>query len=159
MLTIDVTPETDALLVQLASFAESEHHLRLTGSHDTICAEEAVPRMEYRVEHGLVEERVPHPLGDDDVDLFVAFRQLDVFHLAADDAAMLSVRQSSSRHNDLRDDILEFIVLNNLFRLLGDVAGVHREYMFCTRFGGEQGEDTSSAADVHDHCVFEKVLI
>ena len=46
-----------------------------------------VPCVEYCVEHGLVEEAVSHPLGDDDVHLLNG--QNDLLHLAPDDGDLV----------------------------------------------------------------------
>ncbi len=93
-LTVHIAPEADALLEELSSLAQSEHHLSLAGGHDATRAEEAIACVEHRVQHRLVQQSVAHPLGHNDVDLVVAFGQLDVFHLPADDAA--SLRQSGN---------------------------------------------------------------
>ena len=42
------------------------------------------PGIKHGFEHGLVEETVTHPFGDDDVDLLDPFGQGDFFHLAFD---------------------------------------------------------------------------
>jgi len=41
----------------------------LVGEHETAGGEPLVPRIQNGVQHGLVEEAVAHPLGDDDVHL------------------------------------------------------------------------------------------
>ena len=43
-----------------------------------------IPGVKDGLEHGLIEETVPHPFGDDDVDLLDSVRKTDFFHFAFD---------------------------------------------------------------------------
>ena len=46
--------------------------------HQTVGCQPLVPRIEHGVKHGLVEEAVAHPLGDDDVHLVHSLGQADL---------------------------------------------------------------------------------
>ena len=86
MLTVDVVPEPDAIFEELSGLAQSELHLSLAGRHDAVITQETVPSVQDGIQHGLVQQGVAHPFGDDDVDLLEAFGERDVLDFPADDA-------------------------------------------------------------------------
>ena len=66
---------------------ECDVHLGPVGHEYAAGPQPLVARVDDRVEHGLVEQEVAHPLGDDDVDLL--HRQLDLLHQSVEDGDLV----------------------------------------------------------------------
>ena len=64
-------------LLGAMSLDRGQVHVCMARVHCTPGLEELVSSHEDRVEHGLAEEEVTHPLADDDVDLFGDLNALD----------------------------------------------------------------------------------
>jgi hypothetical protein len=70
---------------------------RLVGEEEAIRLEILVPGKEDGVEHGLVEEEVTHPLGDDDIKLLDG--ELDLLELALDEGDLCGPDEPSDQSN------------------------------------------------------------
>ena len=75
----------DLVILVLPVLDTGEVEGGLVGEHEASLSQPLVPGVEDCVEHGLVEEAVAHPLGDDDVHLVHPLGQADLLHLAPDD--------------------------------------------------------------------------
>lgn len=134
-------PTANLVLLVVAVLNTSHEDGGLVGENETLAvlAEVAVTGPKDGVKHGLVEEEVSHPLGDDDVDL--GERQLDLLHLALQKGDL--VRQT--------------VHLNDLPGLDNDGGHVDADNVLCASLGGEHAEDGSAAADIEDDLVLEEV--
>jgi hypothetical protein len=84
---VDILPKPNPLLDDPFGVAQREHHPRLGRSHDaTVWFQEAISGMKDRIEHRLVQKRVPHPLGNDHIDLRVFRWELNRFYLPSHNA-------------------------------------------------------------------------
>lgn len=72
----------DLLVLVLSIFNSSNVDASLVGKDDAAGNEPLVASKNDRVQHGLVEEEIPHPLAHDDVDLLN--RELNLLDLALD---------------------------------------------------------------------------
>lgn len=93
---------------------------------------------------GSAQEEVAHPLGHDHVDLL---GQVDVLHLALDDAASqlnvssTNILEQKDREEDSRDDLAQTVVLDVALGLEGDSTGIDGVDLLRARLGREHGED------------------
>jgi len=79
---LDLVPEVDAVLLLVVLDARDLHD-GLVREHEAVRYQEAVARSQHGVEHGLLDQELAHPLGDDDVDLLLWSGQLlEVFDLS-----------------------------------------------------------------------------
>ena len=78
---VDVVPPVDLVVLVLPVLDGGDVERGSVGEHQTPGLEPLVPGEEDRVEHGLVEEAVAHPLGDDDVHLLNTIWQGYLLHL------------------------------------------------------------------------------
>lgn len=132
---------SDLLLLVLSVLDTSGVDNRLVGEDQATLLKILVARPQHRVQHALVQQKVAHPLRDDDVDL--RKRQLHLLHLALQQ----------------RDLVLHAVDLDNLLCFFDDGRVVDCDDVLCTGFDGEHAQDRSSAADVEDDLVFEEVLV
>ncbi len=91
-----------------------------------------------RVQHTFVVQKVPHPLGNNDVRLKIAKVQL--LHLAANNF----------------DDACEAVGLHNLARLRDDGGAVHRQHLAGPSLRRKHGKNAGAATHVKDDLVLEK---
>lgn len=110
-----------------------------------------------RVEHGLVEEEVAHPLGDDDVHL--GDRELDLLDLGLDDCDLIS--PTVHLYNLLglwesSDDWCHDILWTYVFRDVGVVDPVD---VLGAGLGAEDRQNTCPAAHVQNYLILKEVLV
>ncbi|KAJ8527501.1 hypothetical protein ON010_g14762 [Phytophthora cinnamomi] len=137
---VDVFPEVELLGLVLAVLDGADVERRVVREHEAAGHQVLVARVQHRVQHGLVEQEVAHPLGDDDVHLVHGERQL--LHLALDE----------------RDLVGEAVGLDDLARLRQDARAVDAVHMLGASLGGEHGQDAGAAAHVQHNLVLEQVL-
>lgn len=77
---IDIVPEGDVRSNEVRIRERSNSQRGMRRNHQTIGGEVTIPSIDDRIKHGLKEQSVAHPLGNDDVDLLN--RQCDFFNLA-----------------------------------------------------------------------------
>ena len=83
--TINVAPKPYTLLEDFAPLTKPEHDPALARRHHTsLWLQEFVARFQNRVEHGLVEQGIAHPLRDDNIDVLDVIRKRYVFDFSAD---------------------------------------------------------------------------
>mmetsp|Transcript_32786 Transcript_32786/g.80748 ORF Transcript_32786/g.80748 Transcript_32786/m.80748 type:complete len:347 (-) Transcript_32786:452-1492(-) len=95
-------------------------HLSVAGEHRARVLQPPVSRHDDGVEHGLAQEEVPHPLGDDHVHLL---RQLHLLHRALDHL----------------DDVLQPVCLDQLARVDRHVGCLHCVHLLGTSLRGPDG--------------------
>eukprot|EP00756_Hemistasia_phaeocysticola_P010456 Hpha_TRINITY_DN15018_c1_g1::TRINITY_DN15018_c1_g1_i1::g.124702::m.124702 len=140
---LDVLPEVDLVPPVLRVLDRRNVHRRTVREYPPARGEQFVACPEDSVEHGFVQEEVPHPLADDNVHLLASLRHLNLLHLSMQDGDPVSVP----------------VLLHDLLRLLHNRAAVHAHNVprSCPR--GEHGEDTSSTAHVEHHLALEHVRV
>ena len=82
--SVHVVPPVDLVVLVLPVLDGGDVERSSIREHQTSGLQPLVSGEQDRVQHGLVEEAVAHPLRDDDVDLFDSIRQTDLLHLAAE---------------------------------------------------------------------------
>mgnify|MGYP000939939447 CR=1 FL=1 len=107
------------LLLVVSVLDTGEENGGLVGEDEAILLKVGVSGVEDGVEHGLVEEEIAHPLGDDDVNL--GERQLNLLHLALDQC----------------DLVREAVGLDDLAGLEDDGRHVDADDVLCARLGSE----------------------
>merc|ERR550539_64003 len=75
---VDVIPPVDLVLLVLSVLDGGDVEGGLVGEHQTSGLQPLVPGEQDGVQHGLIEQAVAHPLGDDDVNLLYSIRQTDL---------------------------------------------------------------------------------
>lgn len=80
-------PKSDSIFEDFAALAETQHHFTLAWSHHPIWTKEAVTRSQYGVQHGLVQQCIPHPLGYNDVYMNNTVGKGYFFNFALNDTA------------------------------------------------------------------------
>lgn len=111
---------TANLLVLVVAILDTGHKdSGLVGEDEAILLEVPVARVQDRVQHGLVQQEVPHPLGDDDVDLGEG--DLNLLHLALDQG----------------DLVLQAVDLDDLAGLENDGGHVDADNVLRAGLGGE----------------------
>lgn len=80
--SIDTVPVVELLLVVSLVVDHRHVHPRLVGHHQSPLSQPFIPCIQDRVEHGLIEQEITHPLGDDYVNFLD--RQFDFFDQAVD---------------------------------------------------------------------------
>ncbi|MCO5614800.1 hypothetical protein L7F22_069084 [Adiantum nelumboides] len=75
---VDVVPEGHALLDDIARRDSRQYHAGMRRRKDAVLCQVGVSRVEDRRQHGLVQEKVAHPLRHDEVDLSPVLGQLRV---------------------------------------------------------------------------------
>ena len=138
---VNIVPPVNLVVLVLPVLNTGEVEGGLVGEHETPLGQPLVPGVEDRVQHGLVEEAVTHPLRDDDVHL--GHRKLNLLHLAPDDG----------------DNVTQVIVRHNLLSVVDDTAHVHADDLSGTGLCGEHGEDPSPAADIENNLSLEQMLV
>lgn len=113
----------------------------VAGHHQAIRLQVAVPGPHDAVEHGLEEQAVAHPLGNDDVHL--VDRKNDLLDLAA-------------QAGDLVGESVGVAVDDGL---LDHFAVVHSDDVGSAGLCAEHGEDTRSAAHIQDRLSGKDVLV
>jgi len=134
---VDVVPPVDLVVLVLSVLDGRDVEGGAVGEHEAVGGQPLVSGVENGVQHGLVEEAVAHPLGDDDVDLFHG--QFDVLHFAAD-------------HGDF---VRKVIGVDNLLSRFNDSGHVDAVHVGSAGFGSEHGEDAGTTADVEDDLSLE----
>ena len=138
---VDVVPPVDLVVLVLSVLDTADVEVGSVREHEAALSQPLVPGEEDGVQHGLVEQAVAHPLGDDDVNL--GHGQLDLLHLAPDDG----------------DSVTETVVCHNLLGVVHDGAHVHPDDLGGPGLGCKHGEDASTASHVQHNLVFEQVLV
>ena len=113
----------------------------LKGINVAATHQELVARHQHRLQHGLVEQKVAHPLGHDDVHLLDAVGQLDILHLALDEG----------------HDVVQLVHAHDLLRLVNNAAAVHADDALGARLGGKHAQDARAAPHVQHHLPLEEV--
>eukprot|EP00362_Geleiidae_sp_MMETSP1317_P000297 CAMPEP_0201285870 /NCGR_PEP_ID=MMETSP1317-20130820/113951_1 /ASSEMBLY_ACC=CAM_ASM_000770 /TAXON_ID=187299 /ORGANISM="Undescribed Undescribed, Strain Undescribed" /LENGTH=189 /DNA_ID=CAMNT_0047611995 /DNA_START=1211 /DNA_END=1777 /DNA_ORIENTATION=+ len=67
--SVDVVPELDFFILVLGVLNGSHHEAHCVWEHQPTLLQPLVPCEHHRVQHALVQQEVPHPLCDYDVDL------------------------------------------------------------------------------------------
>jgi hypothetical protein len=72
---------TANLLILILSILNTGHeNRRLVGENQPIGRQVLIPRIQHRIQHRLIQQEIPHPLRDYDVDF--RERQLNFLHLS-----------------------------------------------------------------------------
>lgn len=93
---------SDLLVLVLAILNTAGEDGGLVGEDEAVLVEVSVAGVQDGVEHGLVEQEVTHPLGDDDVDLGEG--QLDLLHLSLDQGDLVGQTVLGDNLLGLEDD-------------------------------------------------------
>eukprot|EP00636_Phaeomonas_parva_P000135 CAMPEP_0118867778 /NCGR_PEP_ID=MMETSP1163-20130328/11251_1 /TAXON_ID=124430 /ORGANISM="Phaeomonas parva, Strain CCMP2877" /LENGTH=1045 /DNA_ID=CAMNT_0006802227 /DNA_START=145 /DNA_END=3281 /DNA_ORIENTATION=+ len=143
---VDVVPVVDLLIHVLAVFDAANVERSGIGQQQPVVDEPAIPGVDDGVQHGLIEQEVPHPLADDAVHLGDPVRQLVVRDLLA-----LLLQHRNLVRKAVRGD--------DLPRLVSDAAALNGNHVRRAGARGEHGQDTRAAAHVHDHLAREQMRI
>ena len=138
---VHIVPPVDLVILVLPVLDTGEVEGGLVGEHEASLSQPLVPGVEDCVEHGLVEEAVAHPLGDDDVHL--GHRELYLLNLAPDDS----------------DGVAQVVVRYDLLGVVHDTAHVHTDDLGGTGLGGEHGKDSGPTADIENNFSLEQMLV
>lgn len=122
------TLTADLLLLVVAILDTSHEDGRLIGEDHTTGVEVPVTGVQDSVQHALVEQEIPHPFGDDDVDFGEG--HLDLLHLALEKGDLIG-------HS---------IDCNNLASLFDDRRHVNTDDVLRTRLHSEPGASISTQA-------------
>mmetsp|Transcript_5695 Transcript_5695/g.14416 ORF Transcript_5695/g.14416 Transcript_5695/m.14416 type:complete len:411 (-) Transcript_5695:111-1343(-) len=135
---VHVAPEVDLLLLVLRVLDCHDRHGGRVREHEAARREPLVAGIQHGIKHGLVQQKVAHPLADNDVHL--VHRQLRVLQLLV--------------HNG--HAVLKPVDAHNLLRLLSDRGALDAVHMLGARLGRKQAEDARATADIHHDLVLEQ---
>lgn len=157
---IDVVPEVDLLVLVVSVLDSGNEDGGLVWEDQAAWNKVLVTGPQDGVQHGLVEEEVAHPLGDDDVDLWEW--EDNILHLALEKGDLVG----------------KTVDLDDLLGLDDDGGHVDTDNVLCASLCGEpmqllvlvpcacrllgcalHRENTSSAADIENDLVLEEVLV
>ena len=138
---VHVVPVVNLLFLVLGVLDGRNQHGCLIGKDSSPGDQVAITSVQHRIQHRLVNQKVSHPLGDDNVDLRNG--QLDFLHLP------------------LQQDnlVLEAVGLDDLASLLNDPGHVDADDQASTGLSREHAQDTRATANVQDDLVLEEVAI
>ena len=139
--SVHVIPPGDLVVLVLPVLDTGNVQGGLIREHESSFHQPLVPGIEDGIQHGLVEQTITHPLGDDDVNL--GHRQLDLLHLSTDDC----------------NDITQVVVLHNLLGVVNDGAHVDTNHLGSSSLGSEHGENASTTANIQDCLPLEQMLV
>ena len=138
---IHVLPELQLLFLIVRVLDARHIEFGPVRKHKSVRVQPLVPGEHDCVQHALVQQEVPHPLGDYDVHLL--HRQLHLLHLAPDDGDLVG----------------EAVVLHYLLRLDRDVGRVDAVDVTGTCPAREDRENAGATADVQHDLVLEDVRV
>jgi ribosomal protein S11 len=149
----------DLLLLVVAILDTGDKDGGLVGEDETALDEVTVTGPQDGVQHGLVEQEVAHPLGDDDVDLgegennllHLALQEGDLVAQAVDLDNLLGLADDG-RHVD-SDDVLGASLCGEPVGRVS-VRGQKERNGECAH-----GQDAGSAANIEDDLVLEQVTV
>mmetsp|Transcript_29322 Transcript_29322/g.71465 ORF Transcript_29322/g.71465 Transcript_29322/m.71465 type:complete len:507 (-) Transcript_29322:28-1548(-) len=131
-------PEPNPLVPQGLALGQPDQQPRVRGEYHAALAEPPVPRDDDRVEHRLEQQHRPHPLADDDVDLF---GQPNVLHLRVKDG----------------DPVPEHVLADDLPREVGQRTGLDGIDALRAFPGREHRENACASSDVHNDLALDLV--
>ena len=134
-------PTPDLLLLVLSILDAGHKQRRLIREYQAPGLQVSISGVQHRVQHALIQEEIPHPLGHYDIDL--RERQLDLLHLALQQ----------------RDPVGHPVRRHDLPRLVDDGRHVDADHEARARPDAEHAEDGGAAADVEHDLVFEEVPV
>ncbi|GET86837.1 arginine N-methyltransferase-like protein [Leishmania tarentolae] len=137
---LHVIPDVELLLNVLRIRNAARVHVSAARKHFYIRRTPAVTRVEDCIQHRLVQEKVAHPLANDNVNFLLQFQLL---YLSMDNG----------------DDVAKAVVFHNLTCLHRHIAAINPDDLACTRAGSKHGENTSAAAHIKNNLVLEHVCI
>jgi len=140
---VDIVPPGDLVILVLPVLNPTHIKCGFVWEHQPTLGQPLIPGVQHGVEHGLVEQAVAHPLGDDDVNLVHPSRQLDLLHLPPDDG----------------DCVTQAIILDNLLGMVHYRTHIHSNNLGSSSFSSEHGEDASPTTHIKHHLPFEQVLV
>lgn len=129
------------LVLVIAVFDTTHEDGGLVGEDQAILVQVPVAGVEHGVEHGLVQQEVSHPLGDDDVDL--GERKLNLLHLALDKGDLVG----------------QAVLLHDFPRLEDDGGHINTNDMLGAGLGSKHGKNGGAAAHIENDLVLEQVLV
>lgn len=132
---------SNLLILVVTVLNGSNVHGGLVGEDETAGGKVLVTGNEDSVQHGLVQQEVTHPLGDDNVNVLNG--QDNLLHLSLDQG-----------HN-----VVELVVLDNLTGVVDNVGHVNTNDHLGSGLGSEHGEDSGAASDIEDDLVLEQVAV
>mmetsp|Transcript_61804 Transcript_61804/g.165541 ORF Transcript_61804/g.165541 Transcript_61804/m.165541 type:complete len:213 (-) Transcript_61804:44-682(-) len=134
-----MVPVADLLLLEFLVFDGSQIQHSSVGKQETTVSQPLVTGEEDRVQHALVEQKVPHPLGYDYVNL--VHRQRDFFHLAL----------------DVRDDITKTVGVPHRFRSPDNLRALHPDHLRSPGLRREEAQDPRARAHVQHGLAFKQM--
>mmetsp|Transcript_32422 Transcript_32422/g.70797 ORF Transcript_32422/g.70797 Transcript_32422/m.70797 type:complete len:339 (+) Transcript_32422:511-1527(+) len=124
------------LLRRLVAADRRQEHAAVARVQGTARLQPLVACNQDGVQHGLAEEEIAHPLGDDDVHLL---RELELLHVALHDL----------------DFVAHAVILRKGFGMLCHVRRLNGVHFLGAGLGGPDGENPASRADIQYNLVLE----
>lgn len=137
--SIDIIPELDLVSLVLCVLNANQAQGCLVRVDEAVWGQPFVPGIEDSVQHGLIKEKVAHPLGNDDVDL--VHWQCHFLDFTLDDCDLVS----------------KAVLSNDLLSGLGNGTALDAVDVFRPGLCRKEAEDASPTADVEDNLVLEEM--
>mmetsp|Transcript_10114 Transcript_10114/g.27556 ORF Transcript_10114/g.27556 Transcript_10114/m.27556 type:complete len:306 (-) Transcript_10114:107-1024(-) len=138
---IHVAPPVNLIVPVLCVLNRHRPQRAFVRKYQTSRFQPLVPRVDDRVQHALVQQKVAHPLGDDDV--HAPLGQLHLLNLSLDD----------------RHPVRVPVVPHDLLGRIGNRRHVNPVHVLGSRLGREQAQDARPAPDVKHNLVLENMPV
>ena len=115
---------SDLLVLVLAVLNTTGKDGSLIGENQTVLVQVSVTSVQDSVKHGLVEEEVAHPLGDDDVELVDGERNVLKLALHKRDRCAEALSARRPKDGSVSLTVLEAIGLDDFAGLIDDVGHI-----------------------------------